>query len=54
MVLLWLMIGAIINPNNFLIYASSVVTLVTFISSKYSEVKKIYKNSFTEIMNIVL
>ena len=32
---MWLLLGAIINPNYFLVYTSAVGTLVTFIVGKY-------------------
>lgn len=41
--MLWLLLGAIINPNFFLVYTSSVVTLITFIFSKKNHFEKIYR-----------
>lgn len=32
--MMWLLLGAIINPNFFLVYATSVATLITFVVSK--------------------
>ena len=31
LVMLWLILGAIINPENYLVYATTVGTLVTFV-----------------------
>lgn len=33
-VVLWLLLGAIINPNFFLVYTTSVITLITFVTTK--------------------
>ena len=34
LIMVWLLLGAIINPNNFLVYAASVMTLLTIVTEK--------------------
>lgn len=52
--LMWLLLGAIINPNFFLVYATSVVTLVTFVTSKKKAFNEIYKGGLDMIKEILL
>lgn len=40
--LLWLLLGAIINPNYFLVYTTSVLTFLTFVTAKKAQFDKIY------------
>ena len=42
LVLVWALLGAILNPNAYLAYAAGAGTLITFVTSKYSEFMKIY------------
>lgn len=51
--MLWLLLGAIINPNFFLVYTTSVVTLITFVSSKKIVFNDIY-NGGTDIIKEIL
>lgn len=46
LIAIWLMLGAIINPNAFLPYATSAATFVTLISKKYREFQDVYQNGF--------
>lgn len=54
MTLLWLLLGAIINPNFFLIYTSSAATLITFITSKYSSLLDIFESGMDMIKDVLL
>lgn len=54
MVMMWLLLGAIINPNFFLVYASSVATLITFVTSKKKSFDEIYKGGLDMIKEILL
>ncbi|KAL4503518.1 hypothetical protein ABPG73_017261, partial [Tetrahymena malaccensis] len=46
MVAIWLMLGAIINPNAFLPYATSAATFVTLVTKKYKDFREISQNGF--------
>lgn len=52
--LLWLVLGAIINPNYFLIYATSVATLITFVTSKKKEFDDIHEGGLEKIKEILM
>lgn len=41
LVMIWLIIGAIINPDKFLVYASGVVTIITVAVTKSTSVMNI-------------
>ena len=51
---MWLLLGAIINPNFFLVYATSVVTLITFVTSKKKSFDEIYKGGLDMIKEVLL
>ncbi len=53
LVLIWLLLGAIINPNNFLVYASASLTLLTFVSSKYHAFKALSEDGFRAVRETV-
>ena len=40
LILVWALLGAILNPNAYLAYASAAGTLITFVTAKYSEFSK--------------
>ena len=42
LILVWALLGAILNPNAYLAYASGASTLVTFVTAKYSEFMKMF------------
>lgn len=52
--MLWLLLGAIINPNFFLVYATSVLTLITFVTSKKKSFDEIYKGGLDILKDILL
>ena len=52
-VLIWLLLGAIINPNNFLVYATAVATLITVAAAKIKEINKFAHKGFNEVKDIV-
>lgn len=54
MILMWLLLGAIINPNYYLVYSSSVVTLVTFTVAKYNEFNNIVKQGLENVQQILI
>ena len=53
MVCVWLLLGAIINPNNFLVYSTAALTFLTFLSSKYQAFQKISEDGFKMIKDQV-
>lgn len=52
--MLWLLLGAIINPNFFLVYTTSVLTLITFVTSKKKAFDDIYNGGTDMIKEILL
>lgn len=52
--LFWLILGAIINPNFFLVYATSVVTLVTFVTSKKKAFDDLYNGGIDMVKELLL
>lgn len=42
LIIVWLILGAIINPTNYLVYSSSALTLVTTITTEYNAIKTLY------------
>ena len=53
LVTIWLILGAIINPNNFLVYATTSLTFVTFVVTKYNQFKNLSKNGFKIVSDMV-
>lgn len=53
LVCVWLLLGAIINPNNFLVYSTAALTFLTFLSSKYQAFQKISDDGFKMIKDQV-
>jgi hypothetical protein len=51
--MVWLLLGAIINPNNFLVYATSVATLITIVKSKIAEIESLYREALNKVKEIV-
>lgn len=45
LVLVWALLGAILNPNHFLPYAAAASTLVTFVSAKIKQLKTLQSRS---------
>lgn len=44
LIAIWLMLGAIINPNAFLPYATSAATFLTLVTKKYQEFTELTQN----------
>ncbi|CAD8105620.1 unnamed protein product [Paramecium sonneborni] len=53
LIIVWLLLGAIINPNLYLVYSSSALSLVAFIAVQISSIKSIYEQVCGEIKKIV-
>lgn len=51
--LVWLLLGAIVNPTAFLPYATAAATFVTVISSKAAQFKEIATDGFETVINYV-
>lgn len=49
----WLILGAIINPNNFLVYATSAVTFLIFIRTKYQSFQELSQNGIILIQKAI-
>lgn len=49
LVLIWLLLGAIIDPNVFLVYTSSAGTLITFVTAKFNSFIEIAKEGFEKV-----
>ena len=49
----WLILGAIINPNNFLVYATSALTFLIFIRTKYDYFQQISQTGTIMIQNAI-
>lgn len=52
--LLWLILGAIINPNYFLVYTTSVLTLVTFVTAKKKQFDDLHEGGIDMIKDLLL
>jgi len=52
-VFIWLLLGAIINPNSFLVYATAVATLITVATAKLQEIDKFAHKGYDEVKDIV-
>ena len=50
-VLTWLLLGAFINPNAFLPFASAAVTFVTFVVTKYNAFKSLLRDGRKAVMD---
>ena len=53
LICIWLILGAIINPNTFLVYATSAITFVTFVVAKYQEYKTLAEEGFKKVQELV-
>lgn len=54
LVIVWLILGAIINPNNYLVYSSCAATLVATISAEYSAIKELYQQACEEVKKLIM
>jgi len=53
MILVWAILGAILNPNLYLYYGTSAITLVTFVANKVNEFRQLYLNGIEELQNVL-
>ncbi|CAD8067964.1 unnamed protein product [Paramecium primaurelia] len=53
LIIVWLLLGAIINPNFYLVYSSSALSLVAFIAAQISQIKSTYEQACAEIKKII-
>lgn len=53
LVCIWLILGAIINPNTFLVYATSAITFITFTIAKYQEYKTFASDGYKKVQFLV-
>ena len=53
LVLVWLLLGAIIDPNVFLVYTTSVSTLITFVTAKFKSLENMAKEGFENVKIIL-
>lgn len=54
LIILWFLLGAIVNPNAYLPFASSSATFITAISSKFFEFKNQAVSAYEKIMKIIV
>lgn len=53
LVIVWLILGAIINSTNYLVYSSSALTLVTTISAEYSAMSELYEQACNQAQALI-
>lgn len=51
--MVWLILGAIVNPTAFLPLATAALTFLTLVSSKYKEFSSLYKDAFKKIKDYI-
>ena len=51
--IVWLILGAIVNPTAFLPLATAAMTFVALIGSKYKEFTGLYTNAFKKIKDYI-
>lgn len=51
--LVWLLLGAIVNPTAFLPYATAAATFVTVVSAKAAQFQEIASEGFTTVIEYV-
>ncbi|KAM3145751.1 hypothetical protein pb186bvf_002046 [Paramecium bursaria] len=52
-VVVWVILGAIINPNNFLVYASSAATIIATITDQYNTLVQIYESGKSQVESYI-
>ena len=53
LVLVWSILGAILNPTAYLYYAAAAGTFITYIGVKYKQLQDMQKQGFSNIMKII-
>ena len=53
LVLVWAVLGAILNPTAYLYYATAAFTLVTFLGAKTKELRKLQEKGFDNLLKIL-
>ncbi|KAL4483285.1 hypothetical protein ABPG72_007927 [Tetrahymena utriculariae] len=53
LVITWLILGAIINPQAFLPYATSAATLVTIVTQKYQQFKQLSEEGYKKLISYI-
>ena len=53
LVLVWAVLGAILNPTAYLYYATAALTLVTFVIYKFREYRKLQNRGIEYLMKVV-
>ena len=53
LVLVWSILGAILNPTAYLYYAAAAGTFITFVGVKYRQLLELQRKGFTTIMRII-
>jgi hypothetical protein len=48
-VLVWMILGAVINPSAFLPYATGASVLVTIVTTKYEKFKSLFQEGYKKI-----
>ena len=51
--IVWLILGAVVNPTAFLPLATAALTFVALVGSKYKEFTSLYKNAFKKIKDYI-
>ena len=50
----WNILGAILNPTAYLIYAASAATFLTFITAKYAYFQSLFRMGFDGLKELIL
>ena len=53
MTLVWFLLGAVLNPNKYLAYASAAATFIFFVKTKYEQINNLYETLQEKVAEIV-
>ena len=53
MALVWFLLGAVLNPNKYLAYASAAATFLFFVKTKFDQINNLYENIQEKVAEIV-
>ena len=53
MTLVWFLLGAVLNPNKYLAYASAAATFIFFVKTKYTQINNLYDTLQEKVAQIV-